>query len=212
MKNHSKKYNQIIITTLGACLLSSIPAVAYTAQRLSETGIAVTYPEDLSPNLYQETTESQVVVGRGSQEDSIIITAYEIDSIGQNQETATENELTVDQDNSTASSDEPLQIVGKLLNYPNPFSLRDGGTIIRYQLNKDASIELRIYDQFANEILRDTFAFGQNGGAANSADYYNKVQVKKETFNTTNIPAGIYFYALLSEGTVLGKGKMAIVP
>ncbi len=209
MKANYKNINRKIITIIG--LISLICSTTHAISRLSEAQLTITYPEELSPNLFQSATQNQVIVGHTNQPINLIVTAYEIDSLGANEDTATQNELAI-QKETIQTSNKPLQIVGKLLNFPNPFSLKDGGTTIRYQLNKDAPIELRIYDPFANEILRDSFSFGQNGGAANTNDYVNNVLVKKETFNTNNIPAGIYFYAILSEGSVLGRGKMAIIP
>jgi hypothetical protein len=212
MFKHNFKIILLLILTTLSVALPSITHAQLNSQRLSEIpGITIEIPEDLSPNLSREIPTESVIIGDNKGPiDSLIITAYDIDSIGNTNEESSENQLVVENETIT-SSVEPLRMVGNLLNFPNPFQLKNG-TTIRYQLNQDAAIEIRIYDQFANEILRETYAFGTNGGKGNLLNFTNSIELKRESFNTPNVPAGIYFYTILNEGKVLGKGKMAIVP
>jgi len=212
MFNHNFKIILLLILTTLPVAIPSITHAQLNSQRLSEIpGITIEIPEDLSPNLSRDIPTESVIIGDNKGPiDSLIITAYDIDSIGNTEEEASENQLVVENETIT-SSVEPLRMVGNLLNFPNPFQLKNG-TTIRYQLNQDAAIEIRIYDQFANEILRETYAFGTNGGKSNLLNFTNSIELKRESFNTPNVPAGIYFYTILNEGKVLGKGKMAIVP
>jgi len=212
MVKHNFKLILLLILTIMSVAIPSISHAQLNSQRLSEIpGITTEIPEDLSPNLSREIPTESVIIGDNKGPiDSLIITAYDIDSIGNTEGEASENELVVENQTIT-SSVAPLRMVGNLLNFPNPFQLKNG-TTIRYQLNQDAAIEIRIYDQFANEILRETYAFGTNGGKGNLLNFTNSIELKRESFNTPNVPAGIYFYTILNEGKVLGKGKMAIVP
>jgi hypothetical protein len=205
-------------------IIAAIPLktdAQFKSQRLSQVpAITIEFPDDLSPNLSRRTpTESATIGDHKGVIDSLMITAYDIESFGNTQESTSENALIVQNDTITTSND-PLKMEGSLLNFPNPFrltdSIREGthsySTMIRYQLNQDAATEIRIYDQFANEILRQSYAFGENGGMGNANNFTNSILLKKADFNTPNVPAGIYFYLLLNEGKILGKGKMAIVP
>ncbi len=212
MVKHNFKLILLLILTTMSVAIPSISHAQLNSQRLSEVpGISTETPEDLSPNLSREIPTESVIIGDNKGPiDSLIITAYNIESIGNTEGETSKNELVVENQTIT-SSVAPLRMVGNLLNFPNPFQLKNG-TTIRYQLNQDAAIEIRIYDQFANEILRETYAFGTNGGKGNLLNFTNSIELKQESFNTPNVPAGIYFYTILNEGKVLGKGKMAIVP
>ncbi|MGE4169662.1 MAG: hypothetical protein AB7F28_02970 [Candidatus Margulisiibacteriota bacterium] len=98
------------------------------------------------------------------------------------------------------------ELLGKPLNYPNPFSW-DTGTRIGYLLSTDMTVELRIYDPFGSELHRRTLIAGTEGGKAG----YNRVPVYRSDFTDT-LPAGIYFYVLLYNNAVLGKNKFAVKP
>ena len=114
-----------------------------------------------------------------------------------------------------APSDEvvALAVVGKALNYPNPCRMAVTGTTIGYFLTRDAATEVRVYDPYGNEIYTETHLAGQNGGRGGTgSDNYNRISVTAAKLRTSNVPAGIYFYAILSDGQVLAKGKIAVVP
>ena len=108
----------------------------------------------------------------------------------------------------------PVQVVGRALNYPNPCRLGAEGTTIGYELSKDSDVELRIYDPFAHEIYRESFFAGQPGGRGGSSSAaYNRVSVTAAKLKSSNVPAGIYFYVLISgENKLLAKGKIAALP
>lgn len=95
----------------------------------------------------------------------------------------------------------------KPLNYPNPFQLKNG-TTIGYNLTKDTDIKIEIYNAFGHKILTKNVKAGANGG---SATEYNRVRISYSDFNY-DLPAGPYFYTILSAGELLGKGRMAIIP
>ena len=93
------------------------------------------------------------------------------------------------------------------LNYPNPFQLKNG-TTIGYKLTQDIDIKIEIYNAFGHKILTKNIKAGANGG---SASQYNRVTISYNDFNY-DLPAGPYFYTILSAGELLGKGRMAIIP
>ncbi len=107
----------------------------------------------------------------------------------------------------------PVTVVGTALNYPNPCRLSAVGTTIGYYLSKDADIEIRLYDPFANEIYRESYFAGQNGGrGGDGTENYNRISVTAAKLKTSNVPAGIYFFVILNEGRLIGKGKIAALP
>jgi len=129
----------------------------------------------------------------------------------------TENEEAPSNVNDTVpqtAPEEAVRIVGKALNYPNPCRLGVEGTTIGYFLNKDAEVEIRIYDPFGNEIYKETFFESRNGGRMSdgTTDTYNRVSVTPAKLRTSNVPSGIYYFVILSEGRLLGKGKIAALP
>ncbi len=106
-----------------------------------------------------------------------------------------------------------LAIVGKALNYPNPCRLGASGTTIGYVLTKDAPIEIRVYDPYGQEIYTENITKGLNGARGGSGvNNYNTVEVNAAKLMTTNVPAGVYYYAILSEGKLLGRGKIGALP
>lgn len=104
---------------------------------------------------------------------------------------------------STAS----VKLLAGPLNFPNPFRMANGTTLV-YTLNKPATIQIYVYDMLANELLKETFPKNSPGGSAN----VNKVRINFDTFNRFLLSSGVYFYYIFSEGKLLGKGKMAIIP
>jgi len=74
-------------------------------------------------------------------------------------------------------------------NYPNPFQER---TTISYQLNREQTIHLEVYNNLGQRV--ETLASGEQS-----------VGLHEYTFNATNLSNGIYFYKL----TVESRGKVA---
>jgi hypothetical protein len=99
------------------------------------------------------------------------------------------------------------RILGTPLFYPNPFSISSGSEL-GYKLSKNMDVEVRIYDIRANEIFRKTFGSATDGGFSG----YNKLFFDLSTFGRYDLPAGIYFFVLVNEGKVLGRGKFAVKP
>jgi len=70
-------------------------------------------------------------------------------------------------------------------------------------------IELRVYNIRAQEIYKQNFDSGSNGGKGGSNNY-NEV-----TFDTVEVgaelPCGVYIFILINNNKVLAKGKVLIV-
>jgi hypothetical protein len=91
--------------------------------------------------------------------------------------------------------------------YPSPFRVEDGSTL-GYRLNKAANISIRIYDMRGNEIVRRDIAENEIGGQVG----YNYVPFTRASFGNSKPPSGVYFYVVMHESDILGKGKFAIRP
>lgn len=105
--------------------------------------------------------------------------------------------------------DNTLQVApaleGKLLNYPNPFRAGEG-TTIGYSLSKHMDIEIKVFDMLGNSIASIQKPAGATGGRGG----LNRISLRTEV--GTLLSAGVYFYILMHQGKVLGRGKMAVVP
>ena len=97
-------------------------------------------------------------------------------------------------------------IKGRVQNAPNPFQLSHGTTII-YELTQPAQIQLQVYNQFGQRILSENYSSNFPGGKKDE----NRIEISKRNFSGLDLPKGVYFYVVSSNGRVLGKGKMAIV-
>lgn len=102
----------------------------------------------------------------------------------------------------------PVSLETRPLVYPNPFSLSDGA-VLGYRLSRNADVEIRIFDIRANQIFKQRYDAGAYGGIGNT---YNKLSINRSIFGGYDLPAGIYFFVISSEGRVIGKGKFAVVP
>ena len=111
----------------------------------------------------------------------------------------------------TLSEIEPVKslVIGKALFYPNPFRLEEGADL-GYFLSKNMDIEIRIYNMRAQEIYRDYFMAGHNGGLGRNYGY-NRIYFGAHSF-AYNISAGVYVYLVMHAETVLAKGKFVIKP
>ncbi|RAP34369.1 hypothetical protein DID80_07355 [Candidatus Marinamargulisbacteria bacterium SCGC AAA071-K20] len=107
----------------------------------------------------------------------------------------------------SASVEAPL--VGPTFNHPNPFKLKEG-TFIGYQLKEDTDIEIRLFNIYGHKIWSNDYKAGQDEGAIGGK--YNKVPFNSTVINNYEVSAGIYFYLIINDNTILGKGKMAIKP
>jgi hypothetical protein len=101
-----------------------------------------------------------------------------------------------------------LALTGRPLNYPNPFRLASTGTTLGYVLTDNAPIQIKFYSILGQMVGMQTYNSGDPGGKAG----YNAVPISISTFGGNTLSAGIYFYLVISDGKVLGKGKMAVNP
>ena len=79
-------------------------------------------------------------------------------------------------------------------NYPNPFS---GNTVVEFYLSKSQHAKVCIYDQLGNRLFTLT----------------NKVHIKGKhqiSFNKGKLPAGLYYYRLISDEGIISK-KLQII-
>lgn len=98
-------------------------------------------------------------------------------------------------------------VIGEALFYPNPFKLQDGAQL-GYELSKNMDVEIRLYDMRGYEIFAKTYNAGTSGGLRG----YNRLRISPSTFENRQVSAGIYFFLILSEGSVIAKGKFAVRP
>jgi len=94
--------------------------------------------------------------------------------------------------------------------YPNPFRVVDTSEL-GYRLSKNLDIEIRIFNIRAHEVFREVYVAGAQGGrGTGSTAYYNTI--KFGTDKLGGLSAGMYFFVLLNNNKVLGKGKFALLP
>ncbi len=102
---------------------------------------------------------------------------------------------------------QPVSIEGIPMAYPNPFR-QEEGTYLRYVLSKPTDISVKIYDMRANLVSDKTIPSGASGANYN----VNYLKFDLDSFDRVQLSAGVYFYVIMGEGRVLGKGKLALVP
>ena len=106
---------------------------------------------------------------------------------------------------NASDSDLILKLTDTPLNFPNPFR-NISGTEMQYTLNKDATIDFLLFNLAARQVLKKTFPSGFPGGSSGP----NHVSLTGSEMS--GLPAGLYYYLLLADGSVLGKGKMVLLP
>ena len=94
----------------------------------------------------------------------------------------------------------------RIYNYPNPFYLSTGTTIV-YTLDESADADLIIFDMSGYQLTRVSFLSGQNGAKAGE----NRVLVDQQIL-PSRLSSGIYFYQIMSNQTVLNYGSMVLYP
>ena len=100
-----------------------------------------------------------------------------------------------------------LKVMGKLLNYPNPFSISKGQTEIGYRLTTEAYLTLNIYSLSGHLVYSQAITPSDYGAAQ-----YNKIPISKTVLSGSWLTPGVYIYVLVHEGKVLAKNRMVIVP
>ena len=100
------------------------------------------------------------------------------------------------------------RIIGQVLNYPNPFKASEG-TTIGYYLSENMPVTLHVYDLTGSRIYDHTYPAGSDQGTGGS-DFFNEITLN--TFSHRQLPSGIYYYVLMTGESILGRGKMAVLP
>lgn len=102
---------------------------------------------------------------------------------------------------------EEFRVEGKPLVYPNPFR-QNVGAELGYELTDNMDIEIHLFNMLGNLITKKEFFAGSNGGRIG----YNSIRFDLDTFDGYELAAGVYFFLLVRNGSVLSKGKMAVIP
>ena len=93
--------------------------------------------------------------------------------------------------------------------YPNPFrQSTDSGAVLSYNLSKDFSFEIHIYNMLAQRVFKQTFQEGFLGARKGS----NRLQINRESLGGYLLASGVYFYVFVHNQNVLAKGKMVVKP
>ncbi len=103
-----------------------------------------------------------------------------------------------DESADVAVSDTPLC-------YPNPFS-QSSLTRLQYTLNKNANIDIQVYNLMANLVLKQSYLAGAQGGAS------GRNVIKVQDMNGSQFSVGAYFIFIVSDGKVLARTKVAVIP
>ena len=127
-------------------------------------------------------------------------------------------------DTDTIDSDQ-ASLVSDPLVYPNPF--RQSATTCQsgyngenncarlvYELAEEGPIEIQMYDMLSNLIFKRDFVSGSIGAMLGQ----NELIFDYTTFENSvsgeyySLSVGVYFYLIMSNGEVIGKGKMVVKP
>ena len=93
--------------------------------------------------------------------------------------------------------------------YPNPFrQSTDGGAILSYDLSKDFTFEIHIYNMLSQRVFKQTFQEGFYGARKGS----NRLRINRESLGGYLVSSGVYFYVFVHNQEVLAKGKMVVKP
>ena len=110
---------------------------------------------------------------------------------------------------ASAPEDKEVRIIGKVLNWPNPFRL-ENGTIIGYELSNtaDPGIDFYLYDMLGHQIFHKFIEKDQNGAKKG----YHPFDFDIHVLGGYELSSAIYFYYIIFNEKILGHGKMAILP
>ncbi len=106
----------------------------------------------------------------------------------------------------TTQETQQSKLASTPLFYPTPFHLREGSQL-GYKLTGNYDIELRIYSMHGYELYQVSYPAGIPGKTTSTS--YNTIAIGTNELGST-LPSGIYFFVLMSEGNVIGKGKFAL--
>lgn len=110
-----------------------------------------------------------------------------------------DNTLIRNIENNTLLTDQEVKLLSQPLFYPSPFRVISG-TTLGYRINRDALVELRVFDIRGYELFREVH---------NAYLGYNKISYSSAQFH---FPAGVYLFLIFSQGNLLGSGKFAVLP
>lgn len=108
------------------------------------------------------------------------------------------------------SVEEEGRFIGPLLNFPNPFSFSRETTVIGYRLVGTMDVELRLYSM-TGQLVTQQFYYKDNADPGTQSGYQT-IEVDDDFLDGRELTPGIYFYVLISDGQVLAKEKMAVLP
>jgi thermitase len=100
-----------------------------------------------------------------------------------------------------------VKIVGKPLGGPNPFNPNvNDKFVIHYKLSSDADIRLIIYSLTGRMLLEKRYSAGESGGKRGD----NLVEWDGKDHLSRYLANGAYLYQIVSNGMVIGDGKIAV--
>lgn len=99
-----------------------------------------------------------------------------------------------------------FRLMGKLLNYPNPFSYSTGQTEIGFRLSKAGYLTFKVYTLTGQQVYERALTPNDYGKAQ-----YNRLPFSKAVVGDWLAP-GVYVYVLIYEGRVLAKNRMVLLP
>ncbi len=199
------------------CVLSSVPVFADDID-LDQSSIGFNRVSDFASgltgsynSLFLQQTKKTNIANNNKGSDNLVSDQLKLISVGfSNSQRATglsivnEADLYQDEDEDSEAS-----VIGQALVYPNPFRQNsDFGAELGYRLSKDMTLQVHMYNMFAQQVLKRTF----NSGAEGARKGYNKLQINKDTFDGGLLSAGVYFYVLVHDGDILTRGKMVVKP
>ena len=102
----------------------------------------------------------------------------------------------------------PLDIIGTVYNFPNPFDPDDGPTVIKYTLTVDADIIINLYNINGEKIWYRRFPAGTEGGKAG----LNQVIWNARNVFDASVPNGVYVCQIATpNGKTLAIVKIAVL-
>ncbi|MEA3494012.1 MAG: T9SS type A sorting domain-containing protein [Candidatus Margulisiibacteriota bacterium] len=96
---------------------------------------------------------------------------------------------------------------GTVFNFPNPYDPGTGNTEIGYRLNKDANITVYLFNSLGQRVWKREYAAGSEGGHAG----YNFILWDGKSDFGDMVGNGIYFIRVVAGGSIVGKGKLAVI-
>ncbi len=142
------------------------------------------------------------VVNINNQDKNLVILEMAFKSFNNSSTALSEPEDVNDDDVEPAITSRPLV-------YPNPFRQSStDGAILSYDLSKDFSFEIHIYNMLSQRVFKQTFQEGFFGARKGS----NRLKINYESLGGYLLSSGVYFYVFVKDQKVLSRGKMVVKP